>query len=481
MAPNNIVLPRSPLLGRGDDLASIQHLLLQEHVALLSLTGPGGVGKTRLALQAAADLLGHFDDGVYFVSLAPITDAALVLSALAETLGVRETKAHSLWEDVLESLCDKQLLLVLDNFEQVLPAAAVVAELLRTCGGLKVLVTSRSPLHLYGEQEYPIPPLALPPPDEYGEVPPGAESNLRRYAAVDLFCRRATAVQPGFDLTPANAGAVAKICIGLDGLPLAIELAAARVKLFGPATLQARLQERLALLTGGPHDLPPRQRTLRDEIAWSYNLLRPEDQLLFRRLAVFAGGFTLAAAQAVTKALGDPLLDVLDCLAALVDQSLLRQPEHASDEPRFSMLETIHEYAREQLAASDEAEKVRYAHARYFMGLAETVEPDLVVPARTPQAAARLHADFDNLPRRHGVGLGATASSSGLGHGDDRGAPGGGINLVWSCNSAAYARSSPLAGSGCATAHRRGTRAGQGAVGCGLARHAARRLRGGTH
>ena len=342
---NNIVLPRSPLIGRSNALAEIQHLLLQEHVALLTLTGPGGIGKTRLALQAAANLLGHFADGVYFVSLASIADAALVLPAVAETLGVRETKAP-LWEDVLECLRHKQLLLVLDNFEQVLPAAALVAELLPTCRGLKVLVTSRSPLHLYGEQEYPVPPLALPPPEEFAEVPPGAESNLRRYAAVDLFCRRAAAVQPGFDLTPANAAAVAKICIGLDGLPLAIELAAARVKLFGPSTLQARLQERLALLTGGPHDLPLRQRTLRDEIAWSYHLLRPEDQLLFRRLAVFAGGFTLAAAETVTRALGDPVLDVLDCLAALVDQNLIRPPEHASGEPRFGMLATIHEYPR---------------------------------------------------------------------------------------------------------------------------------------
>jgi predicted ATPase/DNA-binding CsgD family transcriptional regulator len=396
MTPNNIVLPRSPLLGRGDDLASIQHLLLQEHVALLSLTGPGGIGKTRLALQTAANLLGHFADGVYFVSLASIADAALVLPAVAETLGVRETKAP-IWEDVLECLRDKQILLVLDNFEQVLPAASLIAELLSSCRRLKALVTSRASLHLYGEQEFPVPPLALPPPAEVGELQPSAVSSLRRYAAVDLFCRRAAAVQPGFDLTPANAAAVARICIGLDGLPLAIELAAARIKLFGPSTLLARLQERLALLTGGAHDLPLRQRTLRDEIAWSYNLLRPNDQLIFRRLAVFAGGFTLAAAQATAGTPGAPDLDVLDCLAALVDQNLIRQPEQASGEPRFGMLATIHEYARELLAASGEAETVRFVHASYFLALAEEVEPDLLVPAKSPQAAERLHADFDNL------------------------------------------------------------------------------------
>lgn len=395
--PNNIVLPRSPLIGRSDAVAEIQHLLLQEHVALLTLTGPGGIGKTRLAMHAAVSLLDQFADGVYAVSLAPITDSALVLPTVAAALGVQETKAHSLWEGVLESLRDKQILLVLDNFEQVLPAADLIAQLLFTCRRIKVLVTSRSSLHLYGEQEYPVPPLSLPPPNEFATAFPGAEANLRRYAAVDLFCRRAAAAQPGFDLTPANAAAVAKICISLDGLPLAIELAAARVKLFGPHTLQARLQERLALLTGGAHDLPPRQRALRDEIAWSYNLLRPEDQLLFRRLAVFAGGFTLAAAEAVTKALGEPVIVVLDCLAALTDHNLVRLPEQASGEPRFGMLETIHEYAREQLAATDEAEKVRCAHAGYFMGLAEAIEPDLVVPAKRPQAAAKLHADFDNL------------------------------------------------------------------------------------
>jgi predicted ATPase len=260
---------------------------------------------------------------------------------------------------------------VLDNFEQVLPAAPAVAELLHACPQLKVLVTSRASLHLYGEHEFAVPPLALPEAKELSALETGAldaagVASLRQRAAVDLFCRRAAAVQPGFSLTPDNALAVANICIGLDGLPLAIELAAARLKLFGPATLAARLQERLALLTGGAQDLPPRQRTLCDEIAWSYYLLQPEEQLLFCRLGVFAGGFTLEAAQAVAGPESSPVdspagstagahgLDVLDGIAALVDQSLVRQLEQAGGEPRFGMLETLREYALEQLERSGE-------------------------------------------------------------------------------------------------------------------------------
>ena len=258
-------------------------------------------------------------------------------------------------------------------------------------------MTSRASLHLYGEHEFAVPPLALPDAHALARLDPGAVSGLRQYAAVDLFCRRAAAVQPGFALTPANALAVANICIGLDGLPLAIELAAARLKLFGPAIMAARLQERLALLTGGPQDLPPRQRTLRDEIAWSYDLLRPEEQLLFRRLGVFAGGFTLAAAQAAGSIEDAQGLDVLDSLAALVDQSLLRLLDSAGGEPRFGMLETIREYALEQLAHSGDAEMVRGGHACFFLLLAEKLGAELDEPGDQSSAFARLQADLDNF------------------------------------------------------------------------------------
>lgn len=407
---HNLTLPRSPLLGRGDTLAQVQQLLLQEDVGLLTLTGPGGIGKTRLALQAAAHLLDHFVDGVYFVALASLVDPALVLPAIVQVLGVRETPAAAVPVRLREHLCDLELLLVLDNFEQLLPAPGSIrsdiAELLAACPRLKLLVTSRAPLHLYGEHEFLVPPLALPPVADLGKLASGTPdvdttAALRRYAAVDLFCRRAAAVQPGFTLTPANALAVAQICTGLDGLPLAIELAAARLKLFGPAVLAARLQERLALLTNGPQDLPLRQRTLRDEIAWSYNLLRPEEQLLFRRLAVFAGGFTLDAAQAVGKLAYGPQStipsDVIDGLAALIDQSLVRQLDQAGADARLGMLETIREFALAQLEQSDEAELVRSRHAQYFLAFAETMAGKLDDEAVRKRAFAQLHADFENM------------------------------------------------------------------------------------
>ncbi len=444
---HNLVLPRSPLLGRGDNLAQVQQLLLKEDVALLTLTGPGGIGKTRLALQAAANLLDHFVDGVYFVPLAAISDPALVLGQVAQALAVHAGLERRLLALLQDHLRPQQLLLVLDNFEQVLPAALDVAELLHACPQLTVLATSRAPLHLYGEHEFAVPPLALPNAGDLGKLSSGtfaaevagpgalnpaaaaAVAGLRQYAAVDLFCRRAAAVQPGFALTPANALPVANICIGLDGLPLAIELAAARLKFLGAATLAERLQERLVLLTGGAHDLPPRQRTLRAEIAWSYNLLCPEEQLLFRRLAVFTGGFTLAAAGSVGSLDGElqPAvpLDVLDGLGTLVDQSLVRQLEQAGGEPRFGMLETIRAYALEQLERSGEAELLRGCHARYFLAFGEAMDRELAQETARQWVCARLHADFENMraavawcvrlppavPRHAGVvhPLGATA------------------------------------------------------------------------
>lgn len=415
---NNLSLPRTPLIGRDHEITVIQQLLLQEQVGLLTLTGPGGIGKTRLALQVAANLLDHFVDGVYFVSLAPISDPDLVTSAIAQTVDVREVPGRALQESLQEYLHEKQLLLVLDNFEQLLAAAPVVSALLADCWRLKVLVTSRATLHLYGEQEFPVPPLALPILDfkfgildsdasatEQSKIPNQKSkmdaASLSQFAAIDLFCQRARAVKPDFALTPANAADVAKICIGLDGLPLALELAAVRIKLFSPAALLARLDQRLTLLTGGSHDLPTRQRTLRDEIAWSYDLLTPEEQKLFRRLAVFVGGFTLEAAQAVgnpSTGSGQVLgIDVLEGVATLVDKSLLKQVVQTGDEEaRFGFLETLREYGLDQLTASGELETIRLYHASFFVWLAERIEPELLGRQRK-QRLAQLQADLDNF------------------------------------------------------------------------------------
>jgi predicted ATPase/DNA-binding NarL/FixJ family response regulator len=387
---------RSPLLGRDHELAVIQHLLLQEEVGLLTLTGPGGIGKTRLALQVAANLLDHFVDGVYFVSLAPIRDPALVVMAIAQTVGMHEAAGQPLLESLRDYLHERELLLVLDNFEQVVAAAPSVAALLTHCQRLKVMVTSRAPLHLYGEHEFPVPPLALPDLQHISGQGEEVVTNLAQVAAITLFLQRARAVKPDFALTATNAVAVAEICIRLDGLPLAIELAAARVKLFAAPALLTRLQQRLTLLTSGSADLPLRQRTLRDEIAWSYELLAAGEQRLFRRLAVFVDGCTLEAAQAVGNTDGDLGIDVLDGVAALVDQNLLKQVEQSDGEPRLGMLETIREYGLEQLVASGEAETMRRHHADFFLALAEAMEPELL-GARRERGLARLEVELDNL------------------------------------------------------------------------------------
>ena len=331
---------------------------------LVTLTGPGGTGKTRLALEIGAEALDRYPDGVFFVDLSPLTDPALVVPTIAATLGVREVVGQPLLETLSGFLTDKRLLLLLDNCERVLAAAPDVAALLAASPTVSILATSRAALHIRGEREFPLLPLPLPAADR---LPPLEE--LAQVPAVALFVELAAASQPDFALTADNAAAVAAICRRLDGLPLAIELAAARMKVLPPAALLARLEQRLPLLTGGGRDLPARQRTMRDAIAWSYDLLAPEEQALFRRLAVFAGGFTLDAAEAV--AAPGAALPVLDGVVALVEQSLLRQMPGLDDEPRYQMLETVREFGLERLAAAGEADEVRQRHARHFLMLAE--------------------------------------------------------------------------------------------------------------
>jgi predicted ATPase/class 3 adenylate cyclase len=389
--PNNLPMQPTLLVGREREVEDIRGRLLAPEVRLLTLTGPGGTGKSRLALQAAADLIEEFEDGVYFVALATLTDPTLVASSVAQVLGVRESGNQPLIEGIEDYLQDKRLLLVLDNFEQILEAAPLASELLSSAPHLKVLATSRIPLRIYGEREYAVPPLAIPDP----KMLPALEV-LSQYEAVRLFIERAEAAKAGFEITSENAPAVAEICARLDGLPLAIELAAARIKLLPPNAILARLSNRLKLLTGGARDLPERQRTLRGAIEWSHTLLEEGEKTLFARMAVFSGGRTLEAVEAVCDAEGDLPMDVFDGVSSLVDNSLLRQEEGPESEPRFVMLETIHEYAREKLRESGEADQIGRAHTGYFLALAEEAEPELTGSDQVGWLE-RLEAEHDNL------------------------------------------------------------------------------------
>ncbi|MFL5734169.1 MAG: tetratricopeptide repeat protein [Chloroflexia bacterium] len=392
--PTNLPARRTSLVGREREIARVLDCLRREP-RIVTLVGPGGIGKTRLGLEVATQLLEAFRDGVFFVPLAPISDPALVLSAVAQALVVREAASQPLLDTLKHYLSDKQTLLLLDNFEQVTEAAPLLGELLVSAPDLKLLVTSRSVLNVYGEQQYIVPPLNMPDREYLSSL-----NNLLEYEAVRLFVDRARLVNIDFDVGDdrAQAEAVAEICHRLDGLPLAIELAAARVNLLSPTAMLGRLESRLGLLTGGPRDLPLRQQTLRSAIDWSYDLLDDADKQLFRRLSAFVGGCTLAAVEAVCLQSSSPPAQTLSLVESLVSKSLLRQSEGAEAEPRFWMLETIQEYARETLLAveGDEAEALAQRHAAYYLALAEEAEPEL---AGAGQAAwlARLENEHDNL------------------------------------------------------------------------------------
>jgi predicted ATPase/class 3 adenylate cyclase len=366
--PNNLPSQLTSFVGRAREIEGIKEALAGTR--LLTLTGPGGTGKTRLSIQVGMELLGTFEQGVFFVSLAPIEDPALVPSTIAHTLGLSE-ETRPIMETLTEHLRDKEMLLILDNFEQITEAAPAVADALLAAPRLKCLVTSRAVLHVTGEQEYPVPTLELP---DVEHLPP--LDVLSQYEAVSLFIQRAKAVHPGFSVTDENAPAVAEICARLDGLPLAIELAAARVRVLSPHAILERLQHRLALLTGGARDLPRRQQTLRDAIGWSYDLLDEPERILFARLSTFVGGCSLEAAEAVCAP--ELEIDILDGLSSLVDKSLLRRLDTEAGEPRFRMLQVMREYAVERLTESKDMEEVDRRHADFFLALAEEAEPHLL-------------------------------------------------------------------------------------------------------
>jgi predicted ATPase/class 3 adenylate cyclase len=385
---NHLPVQLTRFIGRAKEKAEIHKLLSKER--LVTLTGPGGSGKTRLALQAAAELSEHFKDGVFFVALASVAEASLVAATIAQALDLQEASGRSSLERITDYLQRKSMLLLLDNFEQVISAAPQVAGLLEACPEIKILITSREGLRIRGESEVQVLPLALP---DLKRLP--TLEALSNVAAIELFIQRAQAVKPDFRITPDTALAVAEICVRLDGLPLAIELAAARIKLLAPRALLARLEHRLEFLTGGGRDVPARQQTLRNAIAWSFDLLDEDEQQLFRRLAVFAGGCTLEAVEAVAPE--NPARgSTLDRLESLLDKSLLQPVEGLHGEPRFTMLETLREFGLEQLEASGEQEAVRRRHAGFFLAIAEQTEARLGGAGQV-EWINRMEQEHDNL------------------------------------------------------------------------------------
>ena len=388
-----IQLPISPtpLIGRKEELAAAQQMLLRPDVRLLTLVGTAGIGKTRLSLEIATLVGRTLAVGVVFIPLAPITDSALVIPTIAQVLEVKEAVGLSFFDQLKLYLQDKQLLMLLDNFEQVIGAAPQVAEFLASCPHLKLLVTSREVLHIRGEHQFPLTSLALPDLKHLPDT-----KSLSHYAAVTLFMQRAVSVKPNFVLTETNAAVIAEICIHLDGLPLAIELAAARIKLLSPQALLARMDRRLQILTDGPRDLPERQQTLRYTIKWSYDLLTMSEQRLFRWFSAFVGGCTLTAIQCSSADWGATEESVLKDVMSLLDKNLLQHVEVVNDEPRLKMLETIREYSLECLEAEGELAAGRLSHANYYLAFVEEAEPEL---RRSQQALwlERLEREQENL------------------------------------------------------------------------------------
>ncbi|MGH2791336.1 MAG: NB-ARC domain-containing protein, partial [Actinomycetota bacterium] len=386
---DNLPLQLTTFVGREKEIAEIKNLL--SALRLVTLVGPGGSGKTRLAIEVGRLLLPEFEDGVHLVTLASLSDPSLVVSRIAQSVGLQESAGGAPFEGLSNFLSDKQMLLMLDNFEGVIDAASLVSELLAECPDIKVLATTRASLRISSEHEFQVPPLELPELDYLPDI-----DELSRHSAVQLFVERAQAAKADFALTDSNARIIAEICHRLDGLPLAIELAAVRVKLLPPAVLLDRLSSRLDLLTGGARDLPARQQTLRNAIDWDYTLLDLEEQKLFRRLSVCRGGFSIEAAAAVVEAAGDLNIDLFDGLDSLAGKSLLRQVPSLQDEPRFGMLQTIREYALDVLDASEEGEATRSAHARFYLAEAERAADEFRGPDQV-RWLEMLELDHDNL------------------------------------------------------------------------------------
>ncbi|MDQ5825282.1 MAG: tetratricopeptide repeat protein [Chloroflexota bacterium] len=369
---SNLPKPTTTLLGRDEEAEAVSRLLLRDGVRLVTLTGPPGSGKTRLGIEVARRVQDQFRSGVVFIPLAAISNADMVLPSIAQALGVRESADRPLQDLLAAFLSDRQMLLLLDNFEQVVWSAPKLFELLAASSELKMLVTSRTLLHISGEYNYPVPPLKVP---DHRALPP--LDSFMQYASVQLFAARAEAVKPSFRVTTKNMTAVAGICARLDGLPLAIELAAARVRLMEPAQILEGLTDSLKLLKDGSRNLPSRLQTLYNAIAWSYNLLDSMEKQLYRRLSIFVGGCTLEAARAICNARGDLKLEFVDGIAGLIDESLLKYESYGSGEARYSMLETLKEYGLEQLSVSGESEELQHEHARYYLLLAERAEAEL--------------------------------------------------------------------------------------------------------
>jgi predicted ATPase/DNA-binding XRE family transcriptional regulator len=387
----NLPSPLTRLIGREQETVEVRTMLQRNGVRLLTLVGPPGIGKSRLGLQVATELVEAYPDGVYSVALAPVSDPVLVPPTVAKTLNIKESASLPLTQSIIEHLSERSVLLLLDNFEHMLPAASFVAEILTSCPGLTVLATSRAPLNLRGEALYSVPPMALPDP-----VHDVTAAAVARHASAELFVERAQAVKPDFALTDTNAADISALCAGLEGLPLAIELVAARVKFWPPHTLLSRLNHRLALLTDGPRDLPERQQTLRGTIDWSYDLLDPGQKVLFARLSVFNGGCSLATAEEVCDPKGDLPMSVLDGLTALADKNLLRHEERVDGERYFHFFEAIREYAAERLVEFGEDQRIRARYGEHYLGLAERANDEL---AGEDQEAwlYRLDAEHNNF------------------------------------------------------------------------------------